>query len=96
MGSPSLGGHLGFHVFQICFLPGKGSFIWLGIALGLILIVASDPKATKPWSKILLYVFVSAAIAIVIGEGLKYLLGRYRPTMLFEQDLYGFHFFSGR
>jgi len=34
------------------------------------------------------------AIALVIGDGLKYLLGRYRPIMLFEQDLYGLSFFS--
>jgi membrane-associated phospholipid phosphatase len=74
----------------------KNSFIWIGIALGLIVVVASDLRATKPWSKILLYVCVSAAIAMVIGEGLKYFLGRYRPSMLFMQDLYGFYFFSGK
>ena len=34
------------------------------------------------------------AIAVVIGDGLKYLLGRHRPTMLFEQNLYGLNFFS--
>ncbi|MCB2171068.1 MAG: phosphatase PAP2 family protein, partial [Deltaproteobacteria bacterium] len=50
----------------------------------------------KPWSRVLLYVCISAAVAMVIGEGLKYLLGRYRPVMLFEQNLYGFHFFSGK
>ena len=42
----------------------------------------------------MLYVCISVAIALVIGDGLKYLLGRYRPIMLFEQDLYGLHFFS--
>lgn len=76
----------------------KGSFIRLGVAICFILVVIADFTPAKPWSKILLYVCVSAAIAMVIGEGLKYLMGRYRPIMLFvfEQDLYGFHFFSGK
>jgi len=74
----------------------KGSFINLGIALCFILVIAADSRLAKPWARIMLYICVSAAIAMVIGDGLKYLLGRYRPTMLFEHDLYGFHLFSGR
>jgi membrane-associated phospholipid phosphatase len=42
----------------------------------------------------MLYICLSGAIALVIGDGLKYLLGRYRPIMLFEHNLYGLHFFS--
>jgi membrane-associated phospholipid phosphatase len=34
------------------------------------------------------------AIAIIIGDGLKYLLGRHRPVMLFDHNLYGLKFFS--
>ena len=73
----------------------KGSFIKLGIALCFILVAATGSRPSKPWLKVLLYICVSATIAMVIGDGVKYLFGRYRPIMLFEQDLYGFHFFSG-
>lgn len=34
------------------------------------------------------------AIALAIGEGLKYFFGRYRPVELFENNNYGLHFFS--
>jgi membrane-associated phospholipid phosphatase len=40
------------------------------------------------------YICISGSIAIIIGDGLKYLLGRYGPVMLFEHNLYGLHFFS--
>ena len=42
----------------------------------------------------LLYVALSAAIALVVGEGLKVFLGRHRPIMLYEQEQFGFHFFT--
>ena len=72
----------------------KGSYVRLGLALCFILIIIIDPKLTHPWSRPLLYICLSCAIALVIGEGLKYLLGRYRPSALFKHDLYGFHFFA--
>ena len=31
---------------------------------------------------------------MIIGEGLKYLLGRHRPVMLFDHNQYGLTFFS--
>jgi len=72
----------------------NGSYVRLGIALCLILIVICDFGLKRRWARFLLYICISGAIAIVIGDGLKYLLGRYRPIMLFEQNLYGLHFFS--
>lgn len=72
----------------------QGSFIRLAVAVCFVLIFLGDHRLEKRWTKYLLYICVSAAIAMVIGDGLKYLLGRYRPVMLFEQNLYGLHFFS--
>ena len=77
-------------------LLGRGSFIKLGLALGFILILAADAGLEKKWTRNLLYICVTGAVAIIIGEGLKYLLGRYRPIMLFEQNLYGLTFFSSK
>ncbi len=53
-----------------------------------------DPSIEKASTKKLLYVLIVVSIAIIIGSGLKYLLGRYRPVMLFDHNLYGFHFFA--
>lgn len=77
-------------------LLGQGSFIKLGLALGFILILAADAGLEKKWSRNLLYICVTGAVALVIGEGLKYLLGRYRPVMLFEHNLYGLTFFASK
>ena len=72
----------------------NGSYVRLGLALCFILILICDSGLKRRWTRFLLYICISGAIAIVIGDGLKYLLGRYRPIMLFEQNLYGLHFFS--
>jgi len=72
----------------------NGSFVRLGIALCFIIILIYDAGLKRRWTRYLLYICLSVAIALVIGEGLKYLLGRHRPIMLFEQDLYGLTFFS--
>ena len=73
---------------------GNGSAIRLGLALCFLLIVALNSDTRKPWIKLLLYVCISCAVAIVVGEGLKYLLARHRPIMLFSDNLYGLSFFS--
>ena len=73
---------------------GDGSAIRLGLALCFLLIVTMNSDTRKPWIKCLLYVCISCAIAIVVGEGLKYLLARHRPIMLFKDNLYGLNFLS--
>jgi membrane-associated phospholipid phosphatase len=74
----------------------KGEYIRLILAICFILILVSDPSIEKRWTRYLLYICISGSIAIIIGDGLKYLLGRYRPIMLFENNLYGLHFFSSK
>ena len=75
-------------------LHANGSFVRLGIALCFILFLICDPGIKHHWTRCMLYICLSGAIALVIGDGLKYLLGRYRPIMLFEHNLYGLNFFS--
>jgi membrane-associated phospholipid phosphatase len=79
----------------ISYLAG-GDLIKVGLAIGYILIIIIDPHLKKRWTRNLLYICVSGSIAIIIGGGCKYLLGRYRPIMLFEHNLYGLHFFSSK
>ena len=74
----------------------KGSFVKLGIAFCFILIFTCDSGLEKRWTRYLLYICISGSVAIIIGDGCKYLLGRYRPIMLFEENLYGLHFFSSK
>lgn len=42
----------------------------------------------------LLVMALAMVAAIFLETTLKYLLGRYRPELLFQQGLYGFHFLS--
>ena len=74
----------------------QGSYIKLGLALGFMLIIIIDPGLQKQWVRQLLYICTAGAVAIIIGDGWKYFLGRYRPMMLFEHNLYGLHFFSSK
>ena len=83
-----------FYFAQYTSYLATGSFVKLGIALCFILILVSDSGIKKQGTKFLLYICICGAIAIVIGDGLKYLLGRFRPIMLFDHNLYGLHFFS--
>lgn len=78
--------------FISCF--AQSAPIKLGIAICFILIVIVDPGIKSRFSKYILYFCTSVSLAIIIGDGLKYLLGRYRPIMLFDKNLYGLHFFS--
>ena len=79
---------------QIVSTIATGFYIRLALALGLILVVIVDPRLKKNWTQNLLFICLSCAVALVIGEGLKYLLGRHRPVMLFEQNKYGLTFFA--
>jgi membrane-associated phospholipid phosphatase len=78
--------------FISCF--AQSAPIKLGIAICFILIVIVDPGIKSRFSKYILYFCTSVSLAIIIGDGLKYLLGRYRPIMLFDKNLYGLHFVS--
>ncbi|WP_052746136.1 phosphatase PAP2 family protein [Sulfurovum lithotrophicum] len=72
------------------------SLLYVNIALlcafGYIVIV--DPGIRKKSTKKLFYIIITVTVAIMIGEGFKYLLGRYRPIMFFEHGEYGLHFFT--
>jgi membrane-associated phospholipid phosphatase len=76
---------------------GSSPVVEIGLALGFIvgiIGVISHDGENQYWTSCLFYVCISCTVAIVIGEGLKILLARYRPVMLFESGAYGLHFFS--
>ncbi|HNT67828.1 MAG TPA: phosphatase PAP2 family protein [Syntrophorhabdaceae bacterium] len=83
-----------FQVGKCLSALATGSYIKLGIAFCFILILVFDSGIKRQGTRFLLYICICGAIAIVVGDGLKYLLGRYRPIMLFDHNVYGLHFFS--
>jgi membrane-associated phospholipid phosphatase len=72
----------------------SGAYMKLFLTCGFLWIALTDPRLQKTATKKLFYLLISVSIAIIVGDGLKYFLGRYRPVMLFEHNLYGLHFFS--
>lgn len=45
------------------------------------------------WANIFLFLFATVAVSGIITDVIKVIAGRYRPSALFEQGLYGFDFF---
>jgi membrane-associated phospholipid phosphatase len=74
----------------------KGDFFSLALTVCLLFTIIYDPGLKKKWTRQLLFICVSTSIAIIVGDGLKYLLARYRPIMLFQDNLYGLHFLSSK
>lgn len=72
----------------------KGVYIKLAISICFLIILIGDPNIKRRWTKHLVYVCISVSVAIIIADGIKYFLGRFRPVMLLEHNLYGLHFFS--
>jgi membrane-associated phospholipid phosphatase len=91
--------HANTWVFNLCTYISylaSGAYIKLWLAICFIIIFISDYGLNNRWTKHLLYICICMSIAIIIADGLKYFLGRYRPIMLFEHNLYGLHFFSSK
>jgi len=74
----------------------NGAYVKLWLAICFIIIIIIDHDINKRWTLHLLYICISMSVAIIIADGLKYFLGRYRPIMLFQHNLYGLHFFSSK
>lgn len=84
---------LGIFISYLGYSPVVEIGLTLGFIVGIIGIISNNGK-NQYWTSCLFYVCISCAVAIVIGEGLKVVLARYRPVMLFESGEYGLHFFS--
>ncbi len=48
----------------------------------------------KPWARDMFYACTSILAATVICNVIKIILGRARPILLFQDNIYGFHFFA--
>jgi len=76
------------------YLGGENWWMFI-VSFGFILtamLYAGSPS--KIIYKKLCYLFVSIAIAMVVAGGLQFFIGRYRPELLFQSHLYGFHVFA--
>lgn len=74
-----------------------GPFVAIALTLGFIagiVGVGLNAGKNRPWTAGVFYVCISCAAAQMIGEGLKFVLARARPDLLFDSGAYGFYFFS--
>ena len=71
-----------------------GSCVRLALAGGFIAVLLANPLKDCGWTRAILFICVSAAIALCVGDGLKYLLGRHRPIDWFTHGQYGLAFFQ--
>ncbi len=74
-----------------------GDPIYWTIGVGVLLVPAGllyYCQRQSGLAKNLFFFLVAMALAMAVSTGLKSLLGRYRPEMLFKYNLYGFHFLS--
>jgi membrane-associated phospholipid phosphatase len=67
--------------------------LFMGFVLGGALALG---RGLTPVIRNILCCCVAVAIAMLIGETLKWFFGRYRPEMLFAHGLYGFSFFADK
>ena len=78
--------------FKIVFSPK----VWFIIALASLIIGCllhygqKRQTVAQPW----LFFSVAYFFAFILGCILKFILARYRPELLFQSNLYGFHFFA--
>ena len=61
----------------------------------LLLFILFRFRSRKPaWAGRALFVFLAVSFSGISVDILKFILGRYRPAMLFRENLYGFAFFK--
>lgn len=80
-------------------LPGHSPAVEVLLAGALLVAAAAHllpGGKERSWPADLFYVWVSAFAASLAGQGLKMLLGRGRPELLFADGRYGLSFFSTR
>lgn len=84
---------------EVVSFPGHSPAVEILLALTLLVAVTAHllpGGKERAWPAKLFYVWTSAFAASLVGQGLKMLLGRYRPEMLFAGDLYGLSFLASR
>lgn len=80
---------------QAVSLLGVHQLFSLLLPAGFLLVgVLALHRGFSPGLRGLLYCCLAVAVAMAVGDALKWLLGRYRPEMLFAHGLYGFSFFA--
>jgi len=90
-----------FHVFSRAVLRPASSYIavlgqaqWY-IVPGIVLFLVWRKSRPKN-ARLALYLLASVTTAGIVVDILRFLLGRYRPELLWKDDLYGFRFLSVR
>jgi membrane-associated phospholipid phosphatase len=72
------------------YITGFGKSTWYLVGSVLFFLYFKFVRINKKLSSRSIFIFLTIAISGVITDIIKYILGRYRPEALFQQDLYGF------
>ena len=75
------------------FITTFGLSGWYLVPSLLLFIIFRFPSRKPAWAGPALFVFLSISLSGIVVDILKFTLGRYRPAMLFHENLYGFAFF---
>lgn len=78
-------------IFQIITEFGNSIYYLIGFSLAFLLFHFLWKK--PEWANISGFLFASVAISGIVGDIIKVIAGRYRPSELFEHGEYGFTFF---
>lgn len=74
----------------------NGYYIKRAAVIVFLYVILADPKLKSESSRKILFICASVLVGVIISESIKCTLARYRPVMLFEKGLYGFHYISGK
>ena len=66
---------------------------WYLVPSFLVFILSRFRHRKHAWAGRALFVFLTISLSGIVVDILKFILGRYRPAMLFRENLYGFVFF---
>lgn len=78
-------------IFQI--ITGFGNLIYYLIVLGGAFLLFRFLWKKPLWAEDILILLVSVSLSGIVTQIFKWIAGRYRPSELFDQGLYGFDFF---
>jgi membrane-associated phospholipid phosphatase len=71
-----------------------GVSTWYLVVSAVVFLLFRFVRKNEAWSNRALMVFLAVALSGIVTDIIKFVMGRARPTMLFEKDWFGFDFFQ--
>jgi len=71
-----------------------GVSVWYLVGAGILFLYFYYGSRNRIQATRLLYLFCAIAVSGLITDGIKWLMGRWRPKVLFAEGFYGFNYFG--